>query len=123
MRAARVPVVADVVTRAELDAAVERIAALEAQMQRQRPAHARDRDLLAAIVATTPNACFTTVELVNHAAVHASLHAAMAEAGIRGARRLGKRLAQLAARPAPGYRVAQVVRSRDGWLWSVEVEP
>jgi hypothetical protein len=107
----------------QIDALTARVAHLEAAQQNLRaarflspPAVVADVQLLAIIVDAVQGHVFSSRELQAHATVHPPLAQAL---GTSSAKRIGKRLQQLADRRHGPYRLVRVERDRDGVVWAV----
>jgi len=115
-----------VVTRAELAAALARIAHLEAQVAAlQRPRLVDDPEadaaLLAVIAARVEGRVFSAKELLAHAQLHADLRDALG--AITTTRQIGTRLRRLSGRRCGAFRLQRVGRDDRGSVWSVLYVP
>jgi hypothetical protein len=85
---------------------------------RQQQRNEADRALLTAVARAVGTAAFLCDELIDHARLDPGLAAALGR--LRSApKRLGKRLARLAALEQCGVWLARVKETRDGWMWQV----
>lgn len=102
------------VSRAEYEALVSRVEALEAQRIRR-----DDRVVLIAIADAVQGRVFNAAELRAHALVNGELARALRP--FTSAKRLGKFLRSIAGRSLGGLALQRIGRDRDGTLWAVQV--
>ena len=106
------------VSRAEYEALVTRVEALEA---RHVVRDAWERAVLPAIAAAIGGRRFTSAALLAHTDANEALAAALEAADVVTVRECGKLLARLEAQPIAGLRLVRVDECREGIVWSVQV--